>query len=376
MATSQVGPIVLVNPPSPKGRIVNREGFGGLGVVTPDTKGFVYPAHRLAEAAGLLRSREREILGLDFVLDPGKAPKIWKKCDRISGAIIHVSVQTLLHDLNIARTFQRAAGGAPVAITGVGLESHRDMLDEMCPGVFVDIGPTGYPAALHVLEIEGALETPDLWPDACWETMPLGKSRWLPMYHGRGCTHLCDYCPYVVATGREHLSRSVARTLREFRDQVSLHRPKRVVFRDPVFGLQHAGTLELLEQIAALPKRQRAPFEVETRPELIDEEILDALKAAGCVELKLGIETLEEEPLLQTRRVADRGEAKRYLDAVDAALRGAVSRGLCPHPFLMSGLPGSSADGEKRARRYARGFADPAVKKTVYPGEGAPRILG
>lgn len=343
-------------------------------MATLGTKGFVYPSQRLAEAAGYLLARDTPVLGLDFVLEEKKAQKAWKRCDDAAHAIVHVSTRTLLHDLNVAGTFQRAVDGGRVVVTGVGLESHRDTIEEFLPGVMVDVGPTGYEAARLILGLDGELGPPDTWPDACWKTMPLAKSRRLPIYHGRGCVHGCDYCPYVIATQREFLARSPGRTVDEVAAQATVHRPKRIVFRDPVFGLAPEATLELLAGIARLPKRSRAPFEIETRPEQLSDEMLDALRAAGCVEIKLGVESFEAEVLIETRRLEDRVAVKRYADHVDRVLAGAAQRKIIVRPYLMKGLPGSTAKGEAEAqRRVARHFR-PELKNVTYPEEAASRV--
>jgi len=288
----------------------------------------------------------------------------------MGGAIVHVSPRTLLEDLDFAHKLWSELEGAPMVVTGVGLEPHREAIASHCPGALLDFGATGYGAALMLLGVGEVVVEADLWPDACWETLPLARSRRLPVYHGRGCVHGCDYCPYVVGTGREHIVRSSERTLREFADQVGKHRPKRIVFRDPVFGLDPVSTLELLRGITALSKRERAAFEVETRPELADDEMLDALKEAGCVELKLGVESLEPGPLIATGRVADEVEADRYVEAVEKVLRVADRLGINVRPFVMTGLPGATREGEERTEKMVGAVAAPIVKATVYPGVG------
>lgn len=371
-----MSPVVLVNPPCPQGRTINREGFGGLGVVTPGTRGFVYPSQRLAEAAGLLLSRGQAVVGLDFALDERRAQKAWKRVGEASAAIVHVSTRTLVHDLNVAQTFQRAVGDGPLIVTGVGLESHRDAVEEICPKATIDIAATGYVAARMVLETELDPGPPDSWPDACWDSLPLAKSRRLPIYHGRGCIHDCDYCPYVIATGREHFCRSAERTLSEISAQASRHRPKRIVFRDPAFGLASASTLQVLGGLATLPKKSRAPFEIETRPELLTDEMLDALAKAGCAEIKVGVESFEPDALVATRRVGDKVQAKRYVETVEHVLAAASERRLTVRPYVMNGLPAASAEAHKDAKKRVDRWGTAEIKRVVYPEEGASRILG
>jgi len=368
--------IVLVNPPAPEGKTVNREGFGGLGVLTEGVGGFVYPSHRLAEAAGLLRAEGHDVCGLDFVLRGASARKALRRGGAWVAAVVHVSVNNLDADLDAARGLRDRVAGGRLVVTGVGLGAHARVIEERCPGAIVDADATGYGAALRVLAADPDPGAPDGWPDACWETMPLASSRRLPIYHGRGCIHACDYCPYVIATGRRHVLRSPDTTAREFAAQVARHRPKRVVFRDPVFGLDAQGTLELLSRIEGLGRRQRARFEIETRPELLTAEMMDALSSAGCAEIKLGVETLEPAALVASHRVADEAEAGSYGEAVEAALAGARGRGLRVRPYVMLGLAGATHEGHGDTCERVGRWAEPEVKEVSYPQGGAPGVVG
>jgi len=368
--------IVLVNPPPPEGKTVNREGFGGLGVVTAGGGGFVYPSQRLAEAAGLLRAEGYEVLGLDFVLRAGSARRAMRRRGMFHAAVVHVSVNNLEGDLDAARDVRDRVSGGPLVVTGVGLGAHAAMIEERCAGALVDAGVTGYGAALRVLDKDADPGAPDDWTDSCWETMPLASSRRLPIYHGRGCIHGCDYCPYVIATGRRHVLRSPDRTAREFAAQVARHRPKRVVFRDPVFGLDEQGTLELLARIGGLGRRERARFEIETRPELLTAEMLEALSSSGCAEIKLGVETLEPAALLASGRVSDESEAVRYAEVVEAALASAHAHGLKVRPYVMLGMAGSTPAGHRDTCERVGRWAEPDVKVVSYPQGGAPGVVG
>jgi hypothetical protein len=344
--------------------------------MTAGVGGFAYPSQRLAEAAGLLRSHGRDVVGLDFVLGGGRARKAWRRCGEAGGAIVHVSVNNLAADLDAAWEFGARVSGGPFVVTGVGLGAHGDAIAERCPGAIVDAEATGYGAALRVLGEDPHPGAPDDWPDACWETMPLARARRLPIYHGRGCTHACDYCPYVIATGRRHVLRSPERTAREFADQVARHRPKRVVFRDPVFGLDPQGAIDLLARMAELPRRVRAPFEIETRPELLTAELMDGLSSAGCVEIKLGVETLEPAALVASGRVSDEAGAGRYGEAVEAALAGAHARGMRVRPYVMRGLNAATLDGDRDTRERVGRWGEPEVKEVTYPAEGASGVVG
>ncbi len=162
----------------------------------------------------------------------------------------------------------------------------------------------------------------------------------------RGCDLACTYCPYVTATGRRMIVRPPAAVAAEFERQVARHRPKRVVFRDPVFGRAREESLDLLGRLAVLGAATPTPIEVETRPELLDHALAQKLARAGCVEIKLGIETIEEAALLASRRVPDAAAAARYPEAVGEALASARGAGIPVRAFVMSGLARATAEGD------------------------------
>jgi hypothetical protein len=335
----------------------------------------VYPASVLAEAAGLLESRGIPYRAGDCVLQPLRGPaKIFGRLPELSGGfpvVAKVAAATLDHDRAwLARHF--AGWNAPFVIAGTGLVAIGDRLVAQIPRVMISEDPTGYSAALRLLNENPDPGPPDSWPFASWDRLPLGRRGRLSMWHGRGCTHHCTYCPYVIATGRRQLLRSAARTLEEFRWQARRHRPRRVVFRDPVFGLDRASALDLLDRLASLPRREQVPFEIESRPEVLDPEMLGALARAGCVEVKMGVESVEEKALVAVRRVHDRQAATHYVArAAEAVERGRELR-LTIRVYLLQGLDGSTAGGdEESAARFSH--AGPVTIRQVLPPDAAAR---
>lgn len=380
-------PVLLVNPPSPPGATVNREGFGGLGVVLPGRRfglwprGFVYPAHFLAEAAGMLESLGRPYCAGDCVLAPVRGPAaVFGRLPETSAGnpvLVRAAAAALEHDLAwTARHFAR--GEAPVLLAGTAFERLGGQVAAALPRAVASGAPTGFEAARRLLGLDPDPGPPDAWPFASWDRLPLGKGRRLPLFHGRGCVHACTWCPYVIATGRLHLVRSAERTAEEFAWQARRHRPRRFVFRDPVFGLDRPSSLDLLGRLAGLPAKHRAPFEIETRPETLDPPMSEALARAGCVEIKLGVETLEPAALVATRRIAEAGEAEEYRRRVTAVLRDAAERRFAVRLYLLRGLPGSTPAGDLASEAAFHGHPAVTVRPFVppVPAREADRIPG
>ena len=132
----------------------------------------------------------------------------------------------------------------------------------------------------------------------------------------------------------------------------------------------------MLARMAELPRRVRAPFEIETRPELLTAELMDGLSSADCAEIKLGVETLESAALVASGRVSAAAGARRYGEAVEAALAGAHGRGMRVRPYVMRGLNAATHDGDRDTRERVGRWAEPDVKEVTYPSEGASGVVG
>lgn len=332
------GPALLLNPPSPPGKSVNREGFGGLGVVT-EAGGFTYPAQGLAELQAALRRRKFSVEARDLVLEPAAR---WS-CEQ-SLVVVRVAIATLEQDLAFARERADADPDARIVLWGTGLDAERARITAAVPRADVQ---TGFDAEALAAAIVGDA-TLDIEERTAgdWTGLALGPSRWIPIWHRRGCTHTCRWCPYILATGRRMVGRSPAATASEFRQLVELHAPRRVVFRDPLFAGDTTDALLLLSRLAHLPAAARAPFEVETRPECITEPVAAALAEAGCVEVKLGIETFEEAPLREGARLLPGRTVADYRESVRSALQALQRRQVAVRAFLMGGLPLATTRGD------------------------------
>lgn len=351
--------VLLLNPPSPRGCRVNREGMGGLGLVVSEI-GFVYPALLLAEMQASLKSFGASVRALDQTLQPSKpAPQ---------GAhvlVMRVALASLEHDLGVAVALQRHLPDAQLVLLGTALAARAAQITAALPHARLLDAVDGHAAAATLAGCSPS--EPDETPDADWSGLSLGEKEWLPLQHHRGCMHECVWCPYTIATGRRLLRRSPERTARECAALVALHKPRRVVFRDPLFGSDTTDALLLLSLLAASP--QRAPIEVETRPECVTAPLAEALRHAGCVELKLGIDTLEPQVLETQRRLLPGCNAADYRERVRQALAHLDAAGVPVRCYLLQNLPGATTRGEAEARAalgdrhqvVVKTFIDPAA---------------
>ncbi len=343
------GPVLLINPPSPRGFTANREGFGGLGTLTAGRRGFLYPDAALAEAAARLRSLRVPVRAGDLAMQPWRGPvRLFRRLPELDGghpAILHVAVVSLDHDLAWAKQ-TLGEWSAPLVVQGTALAEFRSEILAALPRATIVSSGRGVPAADALLARFGATRLPlenELELPA-FVLLPLGRARGVPLWSGYGCTSACRYCPYVVDMNRQYLPNAVELVTRRFAALVKAFRPKRVVLRDPNLGQDLERSLSLFEALSRLPARDRVPFEAESRPDWLPLSWLDAFRRAGGVELKLGIESFDPEFLVSSGRVPDTGAASGYRQRCLELVNAAAKMGIGLRLFLMRGL-GSSADG-------------------------------
>ena len=114
---------------------------------------------------------------------------------------------------------------------------------------------------------------------------------------GRGCPYHCTYCfnhsynKLYANKGNVIRKRSIGNVLQELKFVKDTHRPERFQFVDDTFILDYEWTLEFCE---AYRREINIPFIAYVRVNLVKEEIVKALKDAGCITIVYAIESGDE----------------------------------------------------------------------------------
>lgn len=136
-----------------------------------------------------------------------------------------------------------------------------------------------------------------------WELFPLDKYT-LPFIPGPaaslltdlGCPFLCSYCPHG---GGGYRARPVEDVLA---DAAALRRAgaAAVIIRDQSFACDRPRTMRLLEGLAAMGPG--FSWLASTRADLVDAELLRAMKKAGCAAVQFGLDSLDDEVLRSSKK--------------------------------------------------------------------------
>lgn len=380
---------LLVNPPSPPGYIANRDTMGGFGQVYAVGGGPSLPPMDLAYGAGLLLARDLPVQVLDCVaegLDPqDAAARIASLApERI---FLRTSLPTLDSDRAFAADLKERVRPAMLAAFGPYVSFRTD---EVATGpydilvlaeleqVVVELARGDAPKDLRglwyrdgdawartapapVLEDLDSLPFP-AWQLMAWQGFSIGElSRGLqpmvPALASRGCPYGCHYCPYPVAQGRKWRTRSPQNVADEFRWLKSELGVKFVLFRDPEFTLRADRTIELCAALQQADTGIR--WRCETRIDTLDERQLEAMAAAGCTGINMGVESIDDDVLKAVGRKPFPTEMTRRIVGKCKEL------GIDTFCFFILGLPGESRSSALKLIDFAVNLEPTHVQFTV-----------
>jgi len=154
-----------------------------------------------------------------------------------------------------------------------------------------------------------------------------GRLNYTSIIASRGCPFKCVFCTNRIGGVRVR-QRSVGNVLAELQHVVATSTVRHFYFVDDVLTLNRAYTLELCQRI--IESGLRITFEGSTRANLLDEELVAAMKQAGLIRLSFGFETADEEIRaiikkevpLESYTVANRLANKYDIETINSVMLG------------------------------------------------------
>lgn len=385
--------VVCVNPPSLPGTTANREGAGGMGNVYAQEGAFLYPPHTLAMVARALRDGGLEVSARDCVLEGDSVQQAvaWVVEQAPAWVVAQVSWATRDADAAFLRAVREALPNTPVVAVGASVAWMEDALravpgiawllgePERTLGVFITLlgaEPARWQGPLSLSNLrQSGIPTDDRGqplddlPRPAWDLFRWPGYGMLTVLGSKGCDHACAYCPYIVAQGHRFRPRPVDEVADEMTYLARAFRPGRVVFRDPVFARDRERVLALCE--ALLRRKVRLAWECESRADDLDAELVQAMAKAGCVAVKLGLESAAPAVLAAVGRVRDAAGAEVYRGRALAAAAACARYGVALRVFALTGLPGEDDAAIAETARFVGEMRPSALHVKVvdkYPG--------
>jgi len=138
----------------------------------------------------------------------------------------------------------------------------------------------------------------DVLPRPAWDLVNFGPyQRIWKQHHGyysinmvssRGCPYACNWCAKPL-WGQQYYSHSPEYIVEQMVLLNKLAQPDHIWFTDDIFG----GKEGWIEQFAEIVTKRalNVPFTIQSRADLMDRQMVKALKTSGCEEVWLGVES-------------------------------------------------------------------------------------
>lgn len=179
----------------------------------------------------------------------------------------------------------------------------------------------------------------------------------------RGCPYTCKWCSRAVYGGT-YRRRSPPLVVNEMKELSSRYGAERIWFVDDVFTISHRWLKEFCEEL----KRQNIliPYEIITRSDRMNEEVIRLLKESGCFRVWIGAESGSQKILNAMDRRVDVNNVREMIVKVKEV-------GMEAGTFIMVGYPGEGWKEMRETISHLRRAAPSHFTITLaYPIAGTP----
>jgi len=362
--------ILLANLPWKKGRYWGvRAGSRWPHIKTPEEEGYLPYPFFMAYAAALLKREGFDVTVIDAVAEEIPADKFVVRvaAGQWDLLVAETSPPSLDNDLGILKNLP---AGLPVALCGPEMNIREPLFLERHPSIhFVLSGEyemTVLELARRMADKKDAhgvagliwrdrgqirvnperplLENLDALPWPMRDGLPMHKYHDTPggipepsvqMWASRGCPYQCSFCvwPQLMYGSRRYRTRSVMDVVDEMEYLVRTAGFKSIYFDDDTTNIGKLRMMEFSREI--LRRKLNIPWAMMARADIMDEDILLALREAGLEAVKYGVESADQQLLDNIHKGMDLAKAERMI-------RFTKSLGIKTHLTFSFGLPGET----------------------------------
>lgn len=206
----------------------------------------------------------------------------------------------------------------------------------------------------------------DELPFPAWHLFP--PLRQYPVLSSRGCPFKCVFCSRVL--GNKLRLRSAQNIIDELQSIYDNYHPERISFHDDTFGINHRHTYELLDLIIKSGLSKKVKFDVTTRVDTVNYELLKKLKEAGFTAVGLGIESGNQQILNNIGKGIT-------LEQSEKAAAAAKKAGVHTNAFFILGHPNETRETIRDTIKFAAKLDTTRVNFGImvpYPGTEVARL--
>jgi anaerobic magnesium-protoporphyrin IX monomethyl ester cyclase len=162
---------------------------------------------------------------------------------------------------------------------------------------------------------------------------------------GRGCPYTCVFCASQKIWERKVRFRSPQNVIEEIKDLKSKFNPSIIYFIDDTFTLIKSRAKNICRKM--IEEKINIPWKCDTRVDKLDYELVNLMKEAGCIRIKIGVETGSE-------NMHNKIKKKLTLDKIRKGVKIIKSVGLPLTVYLMAGFPGETNRDIKDTIEFAK----------------------
>lgn len=142
-----------------------------------------------------------------------------------------------------------------------------------------------------------------------------------------GCKFSCNYCPGSAVNYRE-------RSISDIIDELNFIKREGITnfwIRDFTFALNKERTMKLLDEMTPLKMK----WFCLSRSEVLEEKLIDQMKAAGCYLVMVGVDTINQESMKKVKR-------QQNVHELEVKIREIEEKGILVLSHMIIGLPGDT----------------------------------
>ena len=248
---------------------------------------------------------------------------------------------------------------ADMGIQGEGEAAFPILLDRIERGVGLSGVPGLYVRGLGLQAQRGFVEDADALPlpDPHISSLsaPDYQEIWMPVQTRRGCPMNCSFCSTGTIEGRSIRMRSPELVLKQIAGHVDVGF-RTFYFVDNTFNIPLHYAKEICRKL--IESRLNISWRCILYPGMVDEEFVELLAKAGCIEVSLGFESGCERIL----RMMNKKYAPKTILRTSEMLKDA---GIKRMGFLLLGGPGETKESVEESLSFADSLQLDALKVTV-----------
>jgi len=172
----------------------------------------------------------------------------------------------------------------------------------------------------------------------------LAAAPYMSVLTSRGCPFQCSFCHRLFGT--RFRQRSVENVVAELETLYHRFGVNEIHFVDDCFNLKPARAKNIADEIVSRRLRFKIAFPNAVRGDLVDEELIEKLKAAGTYMITYAVESASERLQKLVKKNLD-------LDKVAQAIETTYKLGVIPAGFFMLGFPTETREEMERTIRFA-----------------------